>query len=82
MPIAVPNTTTSAAPAKSNDQASGMSILQVADLDVYLNPRSTEEEKLAECKKVRRTGVGNLKCPELNEIDRDSRNVHHRRPRA
>jgi hypothetical protein len=57
MPIAVPNTTTSAAPAKSDDQASGMSILQVADLDVYLNPESTEEERLAECNKVRQAGV-------------------------
>ena len=82
MPIAVPNTTTSAAPAKSDDQASGMSILQVADLDVYLNPKSTEEEKLAECKKVRRAGVGNLNCPELSENDRVSRNAYHRRPRA
>jgi hypothetical protein len=61
MPIAVPDTTTTMAPAKSDDQASGMSLLQVADLDVYLNPESTEEERLAECKKVsqvRASGLG------------------------
>jgi hypothetical protein len=40
MPVAIP-------------EQSEMSILQVADLDVYRNPESTEEQRLAECKKVR-----------------------------
>lgn len=47
MPIAVPNTTT------GPEQTSGMETLQVADLDVYRDPASSEEAKLAECKKVR-----------------------------
>jgi hypothetical protein len=48
MPIAIPTTNT-AAP----EQTSGMETLQVADLDVYRDPASSEEAKLAECKKVR-----------------------------
>lgn len=47
MPIAIPNTTTGPEP------TSGMETLQVADLDVYRDPASSEEAKLAECKKVK-----------------------------
>jgi hypothetical protein len=47
MPIAIPTTTT------APEQTSGMETLQVADLDVYRDPTSSEEAKLAECKKVR-----------------------------
>ncbi|KAH8080830.1 hypothetical protein HD553DRAFT_316423 [Filobasidium floriforme] len=46
MPIAIPNTT------PAPEQTSGMETLQVADLDVYRDPASSEEAKLAECKKA------------------------------
>ena len=52
MPIAVPNTPT------APEQTSGMETLQVADLDVYRDPASSEEAKLAECKKVRSGSLG------------------------
>lgn len=47
MPIAISTSTT------APEQTSGMETLQVADLDVYRDPASSEEAKLAECKKVR-----------------------------
>lgn len=43
MPVAVPT---------SIEQPSGMEYLQVADLDVYRDPSSSEEAKLTQCKKV------------------------------
>lgn len=52
MPIAIPTTTT------TPEQTSGMETLQVADLDVYRDPASSEEARLAECKKVRPRSLG------------------------